>query len=241
MQTRNPKVLIVEDELLISSLLERQLEHRGYRVVGNAISYLQAVELYHETSPDIILIDIRLSGEFTGLDFGRYLRAQPSCPPFVYLTAQLDRRYLEEAKQTLPAGYLNKPIQLNSLMSTIEVALYRQQQSDSPPGMLILKDQGVNHFVRPDDILYLQIEHVYVNTYLLNGRQFVERSTLTDFLQQLGRPEIVQTHRSYAANLNHVASFEGQELVMGKVRIPVSRQRKREVLRRVAEVQRKKS
>jgi two-component system response regulator LytT len=212
MHTNKSTVLIVEDELLISSLLERQLGYHGYRVVGNAISYDLAVELFHQEQPDIILIDILLSGRQTGIDFAAYLRSLPACPPFVFLTAQLDRGYLEEAKKTLPAGYLNKPIQIDSLLSTMEVALYRQGRlgAGGQEVMVCLRDRGVNHFVHPADILYLHIDHIYVNTYLCDGRKLVDRRTLTDFLDHLGRPEIVQTHRSYAVNLAKVISYGDQ-------------------------------
>lgn len=239
MHAITPKVLIVEDELLISALLQRQLEQGGYRVVGSALSYDQAVELFLDRKPDIILIDIRLSGQKSGLDFAQYLRSLSGCPPFVFLTAQVDRKYLERAKRTLPAGYLNKPIQVNSLLSTIEVALYRRQRQESPPGMVTLKAQGLNYFVPAHDILYLRIEHVYVHTYLKDGGKMVERSTMTDFLNRLGRPEIIQTHRSYAVNLNHVSSFADHQLVLGQMKIPISRQRKKAVLRQLAEIQRR--
>ncbi|MEO0733996.1 MAG: response regulator, partial [Bacteroidota bacterium] len=176
-KAKRHKVLVVEDEVLIADTLTYHLEENGFSVVGSAISYHEAVALFQQTAPDISIIDIRLSGPRSGIEFGAFLRQQTPRIPFIYLTSQLDAHSLEAAKATFPAGYLGKPVPLNSLVSTLQVALHNAEVDDA---YLVIRDRGVLHRILPEDILYLEADHVYVRYYLADGRALVERSTLTD-------------------------------------------------------------
>lgn len=227
------RVLIVEDEVLIAATIQIQLELKGYTVVGNAISYEEAVALNEQYQPDIILVDIRLSGEKTGIDFANHLRSLPHCPPFIYLTAQIDSRTLESAKYTLPAGYLSKPIQVNSLFAMLEIALHANQISAGTRGSVTVKDNGANHLISPSSIVYLKIDHVYVKIFLEDHRELVERTTLANFMERLNLPVFVQTHRSYVANLMHVTGYDSQNLYLDDVTLPISRSRRTELLQQL--------
>ena len=224
-------ILIVEDEILIAHTIQRYLEAKGYNVIGIAISYEEAVELFSFHSPDLILIDIRLSGSKTGINFAQYLSAQAEVPPFIFLTSQLDSSSLSAAKETFPVGYLSKPIQKSSLYTTIEIALHNSKAKTSEEALTVsLSDGQKNHIIPINDILYMEVDHIYVKVTLAFNKQLICRITLKELLDKIDHSQFVQTHRSFAVNIKRVSNWDIQHLFIEENRIPVSRSRKKEVL-----------
>jgi AmiR/NasT family two-component response regulator/signal transduction histidine kinase len=121
------KIVIVEDEGLIAADLESRLKSAGYQVPGTADSAQPALKLIRETSPDLILMDIRLKGEQDGIQVAELVREQLDIP-VVYLTAYEDRATLERARQTQAYGYIKKPIVSASLKGSIEMAIAKHRQ-----------------------------------------------------------------------------------------------------------------
>ncbi|MGA0557490.1 sigma 54-interacting transcriptional regulator [Larkinella sp. VNQ87] len=124
----SPTLLIVEDEFMIANDLRRILEKAGYRIVGLAGSVPEAMEIVEQHQPDIILLDIFLDGDQTGLDLAHWLRERNT--PFVYLSANLTDRVLTEAKQTQPFGFLTKPFREKDVLTTLEIARYRHAHGE---------------------------------------------------------------------------------------------------------------
>ncbi|MBO2009988.1 sigma 54-interacting transcriptional regulator [Hymenobacter negativus] len=121
-------ILIVEDEFVIANNLQRILTKAGYQVIGLAKSVPEARELLAKKLPDIVLLDIFLKGEQTGIDLAGWLNAQHI--PFVYLSANLSDSVLETAKVTQPFGFLNKPFRAKDVLTTLEIARYRHAHSE---------------------------------------------------------------------------------------------------------------
>ena len=184
------RILIVEDEILIADTIKRYLENKGHQIVGNAISFEEAVHLYLQETPDITLLDIRLSGSRTGIDVAHFIQKQASPKPFIYLTSQTDSKNFKGAIDTFPSGYLTKPIQKESLFATIEISMrayLAQQQVDKN---ITLYDGTKNYVIPINDILYLQTDHIYVNVHLSNGKHIVLRNSLKEMLEQLPNNQI---------------------------------------------------
>ena len=120
-------ILIVEDEFLIANNLQRILTKAGYQVTGLAKSVAEARLLLAQTVPDIVLLDIFLKGEQTGIDLAHWLNEQHI--PFVFLSANLSDSVLEAAKVTHPFGFLNKPFRSKDVLTTLEIARYRHAHS----------------------------------------------------------------------------------------------------------------
>lgn len=119
-------ILIAEDEILQAKDVAGSLETLGYTVAGIAVSGEEALRMVGELQPDLVLLDIKLSGEMDGIEAADRIR---SCfdIPVVYLTGYAERDVVKRAKQTEPYGYLGKPITLLELSSTIETALYKHE------------------------------------------------------------------------------------------------------------------
>jgi response regulator of citrate/malate metabolism len=123
----NIEVLIVEDEFLVANDLRVILKLAGYKVNGIAASFEEADQNLQNHKPDLVLLDIRLKGKLSGIDFARKLRAENI--PFIYLSANSSQEVLEEAKSTDPYGFLVKPFREKDLLVALEIAWYRHKHS----------------------------------------------------------------------------------------------------------------
>lgn len=121
------KILIVEDEPIISMELSHRLKRSGYDVVGTSATGDDAIKKSAELFPDLILMDIQIHGQMDGIETARTIRSKQDIP-VVYLTAFSDEKTLERAKLTQPYGFLIKPFEQRELESTIEVALHNREK-----------------------------------------------------------------------------------------------------------------
>jgi DNA-binding NtrC family response regulator len=124
----NEKILIVEDELIVASDLRLTLEKAGYSICGIARSVYRAQEILKTVKPDIVLLDIYLKGDQTGIDLAKELNQNKI--PFVYLSANCNRQVLEAAQNTHPYGFLVKPFREKDLLVTLDIARYRYEQQE---------------------------------------------------------------------------------------------------------------
>jgi CheY-like chemotaxis protein len=119
-----PRALIVEDEALIAEELRERLSRLGITVIATVSSGEEGVEIATKEQPDLVLMDIRLSGAKDGVQAAKEILQQVDIP-IVYLTAHSDRLTVERAKSTEHDGFILKPFLRSELQSTIEVALQR--------------------------------------------------------------------------------------------------------------------
>lgn len=118
------RILIVEDEKLVADDLQETLQGLGYDVVALVATGEEALVKVAETSPDLVLMDIRLAGSLDGVQTSDLIRSQFHIP-IVYLTANADRATLERVKASQPFGYILKPFNEKILATTIDIALSR--------------------------------------------------------------------------------------------------------------------
>tara|TARA_R110000868_G_scaffold409765_2_gene695960 strand:+ start:19950 stop:21896 length:1947 start_codon:yes stop_codon:yes gene_type:complete len=121
------KILIVEDQFIEANYLKSMLENSGYKVCGIARSYVQAKEFISQEKPSLVLVDILLTGNETGIDLAKYLNKENIA--FVYLSANSNVEILQAAKQTRPYGFLVKPFREKDLLVTLEIAEYLHENS----------------------------------------------------------------------------------------------------------------
>jgi CheY-like chemotaxis protein len=115
------KVLVVEDEMIIAWDLQRSLEILGAEVVGLAASADRAVELARASSPDLILMDVLLKGERTGIDAAEEIRGFSELP-IVFLTGNTHLVGDERMAATRTQGQYSKPPSMLQLREMLELA-----------------------------------------------------------------------------------------------------------------------
>ncbi len=126
--TEKNSILIVEDEIIVAKDIEQSLHSYNYDVLDIARSGEAALKILEEKLPDLILMDIRLSGSLDGIETAEIINTKYDIP-IIYLTAYTDDINLSRAKQTEPYGYLPKPFSENEIHTTIVVALYKHKLS----------------------------------------------------------------------------------------------------------------
>jgi DNA-binding NtrC family response regulator len=115
------KILIVEDQFIEANNLRLILDRASYTVVPIAASFVEAMEMLDRHKPDLVLLDIYLDGTLTGVDFAKVLASRKV--PFVYLSANSNRKIFLAAKATKPYGFLVKPFRQRDVLAALEVAL----------------------------------------------------------------------------------------------------------------------
>jgi response regulator NasT len=124
------RVLIAEDEWLVSFTLRHHLERCGYEVVGIAADGDEAVALCQAKRPDIVLMDIRMPLT-NGIEATqRIMERAPTC--VVMLTGDDQEACLELAEEKGAMAYLVKPVISEQLLPTMSAALKRFAEASSP-------------------------------------------------------------------------------------------------------------
>jgi DNA-binding NtrC family response regulator len=128
----NTRILIVEDQFIEANNLRIILRKADYAVCTIARSVSEALIIIESEKPDLVLLDIRLKGDLTGIDLARILKGKNIA--FVFLSANSNRETLEAAKATKPYGFLVKPFREKDVLVMLDVALYLHRQSQGPIG-----------------------------------------------------------------------------------------------------------
>ena len=118
------QILVVEDERLIATDLQKRLERLGYLVPAIVSSGEEALRCARATPFDLVLMDIRLEGKMDGIATAKALKAERDTA-VVYLTAHSDSETLGRAKLTEPHGYILKPVTDGDLRSVLPISLYK--------------------------------------------------------------------------------------------------------------------
>lgn len=119
-------ILVVEDEVIIAEGLILRLNKLGYDVLPNVCTGEKALEVLSSTSPDLILMDIRIKGDMDGIETANEIGRKYSIP-VVYLTSLSDELTISRAKKTGAYGFISKTNNINNLYTTIEMAIYRNK------------------------------------------------------------------------------------------------------------------
>ena len=134
-ETRRSKILIVDDERDIVEYLSTVLEDEGFAAVG-LTQTAGALNQINAQRPDLVLLDVMMPGH-TGLSLYRAMRESEATKdiPVVIISgyarkeefAHMDLSELESGRLPRPEGYLEKPIAVATLLTTIRRLLGRRE------------------------------------------------------------------------------------------------------------------
>ena len=200
-------------------MLKEMLLELDYKVVGIAKNYATAADVF-KNKPEInfAILDINLSETKTGLDVAQLINAERKIP-FIFLTSYSDKKTFKEAIALKPEAYLIKPFSKMDLFTTLEIIKARTLDAEK---FIVIKDGYLSIKIKYCDIIYLQSENVYVNVKTVE-KTYLVRNSLDKFLEELNDSAFLRIHRSYAVNVNHVKAVNGQYVIIGDEKIPLSR------------------
>lgn len=225
---KKTSVLIVEDEVIIAKDMSLTLTKLGYSVAGHCISGEEAILMAEEKQPDIIVMDIMLKGEMTGIDAAKEICGKYNIP-VVFITAYSDEDTIRKTNTSAPFGYIVKPFKANDLRATIETALnrfnteqtlkmenemlYGLAKQDGKKDILFIKTDSRLIKLRIKDILYIEALKDYVNIFTVDNKHIV-RSTMKGIQDKLPADRFVRIHRSFIVAVDKVSSIDHTKVIL---------------------------
>jgi DNA-binding LytR/AlgR family response regulator len=239
------KVMLVEDDWIISKEISYSLHDLGFDVAGTCDNGEEALRQIKVVKPDIVLLDIDLSTEMTGIDVAKKLKQENSVP-FIFLTALADPGTIEKAKVAEPYAYLVKPVNSESLYSTIEITLHNFSRRHEPlPTAIPLQenltmDDGI--FVKANkrlekillrDVLLVEAYDIYAMIFTATNKHLLN-SSLKVVEDKFPSSRFARVHRSYIVNIDKIEAIEENDLIINDKRIPVGKTYKDDLMRRLS-------
>ncbi|MEO8766043.1 MAG: LytTR family transcriptional regulator DNA-binding domain-containing protein [Ginsengibacter sp.] len=235
------KIGIVEDELVIARTILNTLDELGYSHCGPAINYTEAMEMLDNCKPDLLLLDIQLSGKKDGINVAQKVNELYQLP-FIFLTANSDAETIDRAKRVKPHAYIVKPFSKEELFAAIEIAFsnFSGARDNTKPGdpgtypakdCMFVKDGYVFRKIFFNEILYLESDANYVTVHLQSQKKVMLRSTLNDLIEQMNQKNFFRIHRSYSVNINKIEDIFPTEITIQGVTIPVGKSYKDELFK----------
>ncbi len=120
------RLMVVDDEAVITTQLEDRLQSMKYDVVGTASSAEESVIMARELCPDLILMDIVMKGKLDGIEAAELIKNELDVP-VIFLTGYTSDNYIKRAKTVMPFGYIVKPFREDDIRANIEIAFYRKE------------------------------------------------------------------------------------------------------------------
>jgi len=245
----NPYIYIVEDDPIIGADLADRLQEMGHQPVGPFASGEAAYEHLSVLSPDLIIMDIRLEGDWDGIETARRIMARHPTP-IIFLTSNSDDFTFSQAKAILPAAFLSKPFRGRDLRHSIELALSNWSQKEQTTGtstvaneqayllqdrlFVKIKDRWVRLML--EDIQWAEADD-YACKVAVGGKEIFVGQTLGKLGEVLsGRPEFMRVHRSFMVNLRSVDEIGDLYLYVGRKQIPISKALKEELFARIQKI-----
>ncbi|MUV04671.1 MULTISPECIES: response regulator transcription factor [Flavobacterium] len=205
MLEHNSRILIVEDEVLIAFSLKKMLDTVFLSEIAH--DYEEAKLLLSHKSFDLVLIDISLSGDKTGLDLANFINTNISIP-FIFTTALTDKATLEKITNLRPSAYLSKPVDSVNLITAIKLALANED------AIFKIEIGKQIYYFQAKDFLFAEADHVYVEIHLKSGKNQILRTTMTYLQEVFPSKYFKRINRSVAINPYHISKIVNDKLYL---------------------------
>lgn len=214
------KVLIVDDEEMMTELLSDYLSDEGYETyIAN--SAVQALKLLPK-NPDVIILDINMQG-MDGLELCKNIRAHISCP-ILFVTARIAEQDKINGLQYGGDDYITKPFSLKELSARIAAHLRRDERSHRQAAVLTSGELLVNLsqrciFYRDKEIDMSKKEFDIIEFLLTNAGQVFDRERIYERIwgyDAEGSADVIKEHvRKIRAKLYEATGQNYIETVWG--------------------------
>lgn len=225
------KILLVEDDWIIAKEISLSLNDLGFEVLAHVESGEDALKKISELKPDLVLLDIGLSGEMSGIETAQIIKKDFQIP-FIFLTALADSSTIEKAKLTEPYAYLVKPVKIETLYSTIEITLYNAAQRKEVTPLLkegltiddsiFVKTKGRLEKLQLNQVLWVEASDIYALVCTAAGKYLLNTS-LAAVEEKFPSGRFIRVHRSYIVNVDKIEAIEKDELFINQQRIPIGK------------------
>jgi len=206
----NLKAIIVDDERLARVNLRKLLEpYPEIEIVGEASSCQSTVEMINMFNPQLIFLDIQLSGE-TGFDL---LEMIDNTIKIIFVTAYDE--YAIRAFEVNAIDYLLKPVNPERLKAAIDKVIIKEKEQKREPrnyeysdSIYVRLNNYASRFIKISSITFIEPVGNYSKIATIEGKHCLVLKTLKQWQEELPDNNFVRIHRSSIVNIEHVDHIE---------------------------------
>ena len=210
------KVIIIEDESGIRLLLRKIIEKKKeFQVVGETDNLTDAVTLFNRTKPDVVFLDIEISGA-SGIDCAKIIADLNPKTKIIFATAHAE--YMSNAFEVYAFDYLVKPFNVERVDRTLQrildlggekksASLEKIVKYEKGLDKLLVKGRESMSFVDVKDIILVQRENNSTVIYTAKD-SFATSVSLGEIEEKLDDEQFMRSHKSYIINVSQIKKIE---------------------------------
>jgi two-component system LytT family response regulator len=219
------RTLIIDDEALARQRVRKLLETRSdVEIMQECRNGKEAIQAITEHQPDLIFLDIQMK-DMTGFDVLQSL-PENSWPLTIFVTAY--DKYAIQAFDIFAFDYLLKPFKNERFYLSLDKAIQQLQQEEEQEQRVDQLRELVNYLqkqqeksepmalkqgskislVQLEDIRYIEASGYYIEVYTSESKRLLLRESMTNMLEQLGKPNFIRIHRSTIINTDFLSEIQ---------------------------------
>lgn len=223
-------IVLVEDDPNLAANLEDMLDLYGYEVPGILDNAETAFQIIIQLRPDLILLDIQLKGEKSGIQLAEELRALTNIP-IVFLTGSTGIDVVRKIKHLKPEGIITKPFTAEGLITNIELALEvfalraidtRISNEHKNQTEFFIRENGWLKKINIQEITWIKTEGNYTHIFKAN-KQHTLRNTVKEVMEKLPVEQFIRIHKSYIVNIDKIEALNSSAVKIANHEIPIGR------------------
>jgi len=231
------KCIVIDDEALARKLLINYIEQiPSLELLGTFKNPIEAMELLENETIDVLFLDIQMP-QMTGVNFLKTLKQKP----FVVFTTAYEQYALEGYVLDV-VDYLLKPFSFERFFQAINKVSDRVKlKNDSSTiskdeaitkDFILVKSEHRVYRMKLNSIDYIQSMQAYVAFYR-NGERTLSLNTMKKLEAQLPKNQFIRIHKSYIVAIDKIKVLEGNQVVIGKEKLPIGASYREEVMSKI--------
>lgn len=221
--------VIIEDLKVAADYLIKCCEKCGrLNVKDHFPDVATALNFLNENSVDLLFLDVEMPGA-TGFELLDNLAYHPK----VILTTSKEE-YAYNAFQYHVADFLKKPFTYNRFLEALENA-HPSKEIQSPSNSsdhIYIRSEGKLVKLNNEDILFVESMGDYVK-FVTRNKKYITQTTIKNLEEKISSDHFMRVHRSYIINIFKIDDIRENDLYINGVEIPVSRNLRTEVLKKL--------
>jgi DNA-binding LytR/AlgR family response regulator len=229
---RKIQTLIVEDEPLAREGLQMYVREIGFlEIKGVCEDALSANKMLSDQSIDLMFLDIQMP-KLTGIDFLKSIKN----PPMVIMTTAYPNFALQGYELDV-IDYLVKPYPFDRFLKAVNKARdffdLKHKPAETPKeDFFFVKCDYRYEKIQFNDVLYVEGMENYVVIYTA-AQKYVTLLRMKNIEETLPSGDFLRIHKSYIVSTRAVTSIDGNEVIVAGKRLPLSREKKAEILEKL--------
>ena len=216
------KCIITDDEPIARKGLRRHIGKIDFlTIVGECEDAIQLNNMLNSVQADLLFLDIEMP-DMSGLDF---LESAQNTPKVIITSAY--ERYALRGYEFDVVDYLLKPISFSRFLKSMDST----SKSEAPAYIFVKTEKQLKRLYLKE-IQFIEGMENYIVIHTLTSKEIVHLR-LKSILETLPAQIFMQVHRSFIVNLSYVQAIEGNLLIIGEHKIPVSRSLREEVYKSI--------